>query len=249
MRDAEATTMNLDCLNLKAFRPAAFLYDEIINYPQDIIPMLDQLLSEFYFELFPDMKSITEFLQVRPFNIDRSVNMRELDPCDIDRLISVKGLVIRSSNIIPDMRTAFFKCNKCHYSLYVDNVKGKITEPLRCPRQECNQMHSMALIHNRCIFNDRQSVRLQETPDTVPDGQTPHTVSLYMYDALVDVVRPGDRVEITGIYRAVSVRLNPRQRRINSLFRTYVDVIHVKKIESSRFKATSPENMDEFLTQ
>ena len=28
--------------------------------------------------------------------------------------------------------------------------------------------------------------RLQETPDAVPDSQTPHTVSLSLYDELVD---------------------------------------------------------------
>ena len=31
-----------------------------------------------------------------------------------------------------------------------------------------------------------QVSRLQETPDAVPDGQTPHTVSLSVYDELLD---------------------------------------------------------------
>jgi DNA replication licensing factor MCM4 len=29
--------------------------------------------------------------------------------------------------------------------------------------------------------------------DEVPDGQTPQTVSLYLYDELVDVAKAGDR--------------------------------------------------------
>ena len=92
----------------------------------------------------------------------------------------------------------------------------------------------MMLVHNRCEFADRQIVRLQETPDSVPDGQTPHTVSLGLYDELVDTVKPGDRVTVTGIFRSVPVRLNPRQRIIKSLFKTYVDVLHVKKTDKRR---------------
>ena len=45
-------------------------------------------------------------------------------------------------------------------------------------------------------FADKQIVRLQETPDEIPDGGTPHTVSLLMHDMLVDAAKPGDRVEV-----------------------------------------------------
>ena len=48
--------------------------------------------------------------------------------------------------------------------------------------------------------------QLQETPDTVPDGQTPHSVSLCVYDELVDSCRAGDRIEITGIFRSIPIR-------------------------------------------
>lgn len=39
-------------------------------------------------------------------------------------------------------------------------------------------------------------MRLQETPDEIPEGGTPHTVSLLMHDKLVDAGKPGDRVEV-----------------------------------------------------
>lgn len=45
-------------------------------------------------------------------------------------------------------------------------------------------------------FADKQIVRLQETPDEIPEGGTPHTVSLLMHDKLVDSGKPGDRVEV-----------------------------------------------------
>ena len=90
------------------------------------------------------------------------------------------------------------------------------------------------MIHNRSKFADKQVIKLQETPDNVPDGQTPHSVSLCAYDELVDVCKAGDRVEVTGIFRCSPVRINPRQRTIKSLFKTYIDVLHIQKVDKRR---------------
>jgi len=126
------------------------------------------------------------------------------------------------------MKVAFFRCLTCSHTVQVEIDRGKIEEPARCPRDVCGSVGTMSLVHNRCEFADRQVIRLQETPDAVPDGQTPHTVSLSVYDELVDVCKPGDRVVVTGIYRSVPVRVNPRQRTMKSLFKTYLDVVHVR---------------------
>lgn len=153
---------------------------------------------------------------------------------DTDKLVSVKGLVIRATPVIPDMTTAFFRCLVCQHTVQAEIDRGRISEPDRCPRDVCNSKGTMSLVHNRSEFTDKQVVRLQETPDAVPDGQTPHTVSLCVYDELVDLVKPGDRVIITGIFRSIPVRVNPRQRSIKSLFKTYLDVVHVKRTNVAR---------------
>ena len=69
----------------------------------------------------------------------------------------------------------------------------------------------------------------------MPEGQTPHTVTLFVYDELVDVMKPGDRVEITAIFRASADRESARTRTLRSLFHTYLDVLHVRKAEGNRF--------------
>ena len=142
--------------------------------------------------------------------------------------------MIRATPVIPDMKTAFFRCLNCSHTVQVEIDRGRIEEPGRCPRDVCNGVGTMSLVHNRSEFADRQIIRLQETPDAVPDGQTPHTVSLCVYDELVDVSKPGDRLAVTGIFRSVPVRVNPRQRTIRSLFKTYIDVVHVKRGNSQR---------------
>jgi DNA replication licensing factor MCM4 len=118
--------------------------------------------------------------------------------------------------------------------MQVEIDRGRISEPAACPRPVCNSPGTMSLIHNRSTFADRQVIRLQETPDVVPDGQTPHTVSLCVYDELVDFAKPGDRITVTGIFRSVPVRVNPRQRTVKSLFKTYIDVVHIQRGDGQR---------------
>jgi len=122
----------------------------------------------------------------------------------------------------------------CGHTATVEIDRGKIAEPTECPRDVCKTPNSMQLVHNRSDFADKQVIKLQETPDNVPDGQTPHAVSLCVYDELCDVARAGDRIEVTGIFRSVPVRINPRQRSIKSLFKTYVDVLHIQKVDKRR---------------
>lgn len=230
IHDTRIYNLNLDGANLRAFPATQALHQQLVHYPQEVISLMDMVVNELYAELFN--ADTNDPIQVRVFNLGPSINMRSLDPADIDKLISIKGLVIRSSNIIPDMRLAHFQCSACGHAHSVEIVRGSIAEPQRCPRPECGAQWSQQLVHNRCAFSDKQLIRLQETPDSIPAGQTPHTVTLCLYDALVDSARPGDRVEVTGIFRSAPVRLNPRQRKMKSLFRTFVDVVHLRRLGS-----------------
>ncbi len=72
----------------------------------------------------------------------------------------------------------------------------------------------MQLVYNCSSFLDKQLVKVQENPNDIPEGETPHTVSLFARQDLVDVAKPGDRVTIVGIYRAQPLRVNPRRREV-----------------------------------
>jgi DNA replication licensing factor MCM4 len=55
---------------------------------------------------------------------------------------------------------------------------------------------------------------LQENPNAIPEGETPHAVSMFAFDSLLDVCKPGDRITVTGIYKAVPMRTSPRLRQL-----------------------------------
>lgn len=234
MKETQQVNLNLDCQHLVAYSGTQSLYHQLKRYPQEIIPLMDFTLTKVFVDRFGIDDLTTPSLRVRPFNLSESVNMRELNPSDIDQLVTIKGLLIRASQVLPDLKTAFFKCFVCDHCEQVGIDRGVVAEPTVCPRQECQSANSMQLIHNRSVFADKQVCKLQETPDNIPDGQTPHSVSMCVYDDLVDAAKPGDRLEVTGIFRSVPIRVNPRMRTIKALFRTYLDVVHIKTVSASR---------------
>ena len=60
--------------------------------------------------------------------------VRDLDPTHIDKLITIKGIVIRTSEVIPEMKEAAFQCQKCRHTENVFITMGRILEPDLCSK-------------------------------------------------------------------------------------------------------------------
>lgn len=173
-------------------------------------------------------------IQVRPHNLRRVYRIRELGPAHIEKLVSLRGIVIRNGDIIPEMKEAHFTCTKCFREEERAVQMGRINEPTYCVN--CEQRDTFQPNFNASIFSDKQHVKVQETPESVPEGETPQTIHLCAYEDLVDDVRPGDRVEITGIYKAMGVRVNSNKRTLKNVYRTYIDVITYVKADKKRYE-------------
>ncbi|KAJ2693117.1 MCM DNA helicase complex subunit [Coemansia sp. IMI 209128] len=246
MHDSEIFQLNLDAQNIKAYPQSQGLYRQLVHYPEEVVPIMDYVLTELYLEQYPgaDVDLAQSDVKVRPYNLSATVNMRDLNPSDIDKMVSVRGMLIRSSSVIPDMERGFFRCLHCDWTTTVGIDRGAISSPTQCGNSACLQKEGVELVHNRSAFADKQLARLQETPEVIPDGQTPHTVTLALHDELVDVARPGDRLEVTGIFRGVPVRANPRNRTVHAIYRTFIDVVHVRRLGRSRVQREAAAGLD-----
>lgn len=235
----EEPFLNVNCQHIAMFD--ADLYRQLKCYPQEVIPTFDMATNETFFEKYPEAQ-LPHQIQVRPYNSDKTQSMRALNPEDIDQLVTISGMIIRTSNLIPEMREAFFRCTACAFVEAVEIDRGRIAEPVTC--RHCSAKYSSTLIHNRSQFSDKQMVKLQEAPEDMPAGQTPHTALIYAHNDLVDAVQPGDRITVTGIYRAAAVRVNPRQRSVKAVYKTHIDAVHFRKLDNKRLYEDSEDAKD-----
>ena len=56
----------------------------------------------------------------------------------------------------------------CKETKSVEIDRGRIAEPAVCPN--CQTLHSMALVHNRSLFTDKQMIKLQDSPGIEATG-------------------------------------------------------------------------------
>ena len=244
IKNTKVYILNIDSEHINKYDE--MLYWQMINFPTEMIPMMDSTVTEVYKELiklkYKDVEK-DEFqtnIRVRICNLTKKSRIRDLGPDDIDKLISISGIVIRTSEVVPEMKEAVFRCTVCYKIEHSGLNRGMITEPVEC--RSCHCKSSFELNHNWSSFDDLQYVKVQETPDMMPEGETPVTIHLCAYDELVDYVKPGDKCEFVGIFRAQGIRVNPRQRITKTTFRTFIDLVSITKYNKMRM---NQDEMDE----
>ena len=244
IKNTKVYILNIDSEHINKYDE--MLYWQMINFPTEMIPMMDSTVTEVYKELiklkYKDVEK-DEFqtnIRVRICNLTKKSRIRDLGPDDIDKLISISGIVIRTSEVVPEMKEAVFRCTVCYKIEHSGLNRGMITEPVEC--RSCHSKSSFELNHNWSSFDDLQYVKVQETPDMMPEGETPVTIHLCAYDELVDYVKPGDKCEFVGIFRAQGIRVNPRQRITKTTFRTFIDLVSITKYNKMRM---NQDEMDE----
>jgi DNA replication licensing factor MCM2 len=82
----------------------------------------------------------------------------------------------------------------------------------------------------RTVYRNFQIVSLQESPGTVPAGRVPRYKSVYVSGDLIDLARPGEEVEITGIYENM-LDLNLNSQNGFPVFSTRIVANYIQKKE------------------
>ena len=222
--------LNLDCNDLRTFPTTSKLYEQLILFPQKIIQVFDVVVNELVSTLHPS----TPFsIHIHVFNIGNKHPMRDLSTDNIDQLVCIEGMITRVGDLIPDIRIASFVCSNCKHRAEVHRIGNRIDCPARC--EQCHSPNTMRIDSTDCIFNDKQVVKMQEVPDQVPQGETPQSVTMFASEELFDCVKPGDKVEVTGIFRALPVRISPNRTTVRDVFNTFIDVLHYRKKVDKRF--------------
>jgi DNA replication licensing factor MCM4 len=225
----QAYKFDLDCKDLFDFDPK--LYTFLIDYPLEFIPVVDSTVYDIARASYQEKLEQNPPIFTRPYNLKIIHPIRELEPNDIEHLVSIRGLICHIAPIYPDLKFSSFVCQICGTETRNFSHQGVVKRPSKC--KKCRLSFTSKLIHNKCWFANKQLLKLQETTDVMPEGETPHTTTIYASDDLVDRFRTGDRVEVVGIYRAIPFRVKGQTQNIKTAYKTYIDLVNVNLLDKN----------------
>lgn len=187
-------------------------FEDLLRYNNELANKLllepDTSLEAFRKAAYETMRSenalyadrIRRYLTVRIRGIPERVPLRKVDTSYLDRMVALAGMVVRTSELRPLMVEAAFVCPNGHLN-YVPQQGMLLRRPVKC--DTCNESRNMELDRKLCRFIDFQIIRIQELPEELPPGQLPQFFDVNVEGDIVNTARPGDRVILTGIVRAV----------------------------------------------
>ncbi|KAH0560074.1 hypothetical protein GP486_003409 [Trichoglossum hirsutum] len=158
-------------------------------------------------------------------------NPRTLSSSHLNRMVSLEGIVTRCSLVRPKVvKSVHYNERKqlFHFREYKDqtNIGNGPTTSSVYP-QEDDEGNPLVTEYGYCTYRDHQTVSVQEMPERAPAGQLPRGVDIIMDDDLVDRVKPGDRIQLVGIYRSLGSGKSG-----NTTFKTLILANHVVLLSS-----------------
>ncbi|TKY72639.1 DNA replication licensing factor MCM6 [Spatholobus suberectus] len=164
-------------------------------------PYLKNACKRFVMDLRPTIMSDdnpNKDINIAFYNIPIIKRLRELATSEIGRLVSVTGVVTRTSEVRPELLQGTFKCLECGGVIKNVEQQFKYTEPTICVNATCSNRTRWALLRQDSKFADWQRVRMQETSKEIPAGSLPRSLDVILRHEIVEQARAGDTVIFTG---------------------------------------------------
>ncbi|GAA5984728.1 hypothetical protein JCM10908_003476 [Rhodotorula pacifica] len=201
----------------------------LANSPSAMLPIFDEVALDVILLAFPHYTRIHAEVHVRITELPTSYTLRDLRQSHLDALVRVSGVVTRRSGVFPQLKYVKFDCNKCGEVLgpFFQDAASEIRISF-C--SACNGKGPFTVNSEQTVYRNYQKLTLQESPGSVPAGRLPrHREVILLWD-LIDSAKPGDEIEVTGIYRNnFDTSLNVKNG--FPVFSTVLEANHVNKKE------------------
>ncbi|CAI4215045.1 unnamed protein product [Parascedosporium putredinis] len=175
--NAESLEVSYDHLSASKAILAYFL----ANAPAELLKLFDEVAMDVVLLHYPDYERIHSEIHVRIIDLPVHYTLRQLRQSHLNCLVRVSGVVTRRTGVFPSSKS---------------NVEVKITY---C--QSCQSRGPFTINSEKTVYRNYQKITLQESPGTVPAGRLPRSREVILLWDLIDTAKPGDEIEITGIYR------------------------------------------------
>lgn len=209
----------IDISDLHSFNNLA---PKILKNPSDYMQPFSDAVTEVTRSVDPTYLKEGEYVLVGfkgPF-VSRRVTPRELLSEFIGSMVCVEGIVTKCSLVRPKVVKSVHFCP--HDGTFttreyrdITSYNGLPTGSVYPTRNENG--HLLVTEYGLCQYKDHQTISIQELPENAAPGQLPRTVDVIVEDDLVDACKPGDRVAIVGIYKALPGKTKGS---VNGVFRT-----------------------------
>ncbi|ODN83499.1 hypothetical protein L202_01633 [Cryptococcus amylolentus CBS 6039] len=225
--EVNSESLEVSYIHLANARPILAYF--LANSPQPVLELFDQVALDAILLYYPSYDRIHSEIHVRITELPTSLSLRDLRQSNLNCLVRVSGVVTRRSGVFPQLKYVKFDCQKCGATLgpfFQDtNKELKISF---C--SSCESRGPFSVNSEQTVYRNYQKMTLQESPGSVPAGRLPrHREVILLWD-LIDMAKPGEEVEITGIYR------NNFDASLNSkngfpVFSTVLEANHINKKE------------------
>lgn len=199
IRGGESTMMYIDFSHVMGFNDALqnAIADEYLRFE----PYLRNACKRFVIEMNPSFisdETPNKDVNVSFYNLPFTKRLRELTTAEIGKLVSVTGVVTRTSEVRPELLYGTFKCLDCGSVIKNVEQQFKYTQPTICVSPTCLNRARWALLRQESKFADWQRVRMQETSKEIPAGSLPRSLDVILRHEIVEQARAGDTVIFTG---------------------------------------------------
>jgi len=186
--------------------------DGLLRQPIEFIPAFDDALLSVIKQLFDQDKHEIENKTYRvgfsgSFG-DHHVSPRTLQAAHLGKMISLEGIITRCSLVRPKMLKSVHYCPETHL-FHVREYRDATTSTSNLPPTSSVTPHTddegrpLQTEYGHCVFRDHQRISIQEMPERAPAGQLPRSTDIVLDDDMVDKCKPGDRIQLVGVYRSI----------------------------------------------
>jgi len=186
------------------------LTTKFMRTPGEYIPAFEDALREVIVQQDPTLGKTVAMHEFR-IGIEGNfgshhVSPRELSAYLLNGLVCVEGIVTKCSLVRPKIIKSTQFCqatNRYTTRDYRDNtsLNGPATGSAM-PTKDQNG-NPLQVEYGMSEYMDHQMISLQEMPERAPPGQLPRSIEVLLEGDLVDQCKPGDRVALSGIHRAL----------------------------------------------
>ncbi|XP_072096820.1 DNA replication licensing factor MCM7 [Mobula birostris] len=173
--------------------------------------------------------------------------IRDVKADSIGKLVTVRGIVTRVTEVKPMMVVATYTCDQCGAETYQPIQSPTFMPLIMCPSRECqtNKSGGRLYLQSRgSKFIKFQEIKIQEHSDQVPVGNIPRSMTVYSRGENTRQAQPGDHVSITGIFLPM-MRTGFRQVVQGLLSETYLDAHRISQMNKSEDDELGAEELSE----